>query len=219
MRIPALFGEPLGSAMGSAHQEEPAVSAPKRLFNFTTSACGVPVRAPEITTLTFCLVLSYEKEIKKVMALGLESAPIVHVRSGVFNLWSPPTNPFVSTAVPQAAMQTNPFQANGGGAAAASFGPGSMSMPAGFGNSAAYNLPTSFSGNFQQPFPGQSFPQPQAYTQQQNGGGFASFGQGKAVVPQYGQHMAATGVTSNPFLAGASVAQFPTGNFSTNPFL
>ncbi|XP_062872680.1 arf-GAP domain and FG repeat-containing protein 1a isoform X2 [Trichomycterus rosablanca] len=131
----------------------------------------------------------------------------------------PPTNPFVSTAVPQAAMQTNPFQANGGGAAAASFGPGSMSMPAGFGNSAAYNLPTSFSGNFQQPFPGQSFPQPQAYTQQQNGGGFASFGQGKAVVPQYGQHMAATGVTSNPFLAGASVAQFPTGNFSTNPFL
>lgn len=51
----------------------------------------------------------------------------------------------------------------------ASFGPGSMSMPAGFSNTAAYNLPTSFSGNFQQAFPGQGFPQPQAYAQQPNG--------------------------------------------------
>ena len=53
---------------------------------------------------------------------------------------------------------------------AASFGTGSMSMPAGFGNAAAYNLPTSFSGTFQQPFPGQApFPQPPAYPQQPNG--------------------------------------------------
>lgn len=45
-----------------------------------------------------------------------------------------------------------------------------MSMPAGFGNAAAYNLPTSFSGTFQQPFPGQApFPQPPAYPQQPNG--------------------------------------------------
>ena len=54
---------------------------------------------------------------------------------------------------------------------AASFGTGSMSMPSGFGNSSAYNLPTSFSGTFQQQFPGQPpFPQPQAYPQQPNGG-------------------------------------------------
>lgn len=53
---------------------------------------------------------------------------------------------------------------------AASFGTGSMSMPAGFGNTAAFNLPTSFSGTFQQPFPGQApFPQPPAYPQQPNG--------------------------------------------------
>lgn len=45
-----------------------------------------------------------------------------------------------------------------------------MSMPAGFGNAAAYNLPTSFSGTFQQSFPGQApFPQPPAYPQQPNG--------------------------------------------------
>lgn len=43
-------------------------------------------------------------------------------------------------------------------------------MPAGFGNPAAYNLPTSFSGTFQQPLPGQApFPQPQGYPPQPNG--------------------------------------------------
>ncbi|XP_058269509.1 arf-GAP domain and FG repeat-containing protein 1a isoform X1 [Hemibagrus wyckioides] len=127
----------------------------------------------------------------------------------------PSTNPFVSSAAPP----SNPFQANGR-PTAASFGPGSMSMPAGFSNTAAYNLPTSFSGNFQQAFPGQGFPQPQAYTQQPNGsGGFAAFGQGKAAVAQFGQNMAAPGVTNNPFLAGAPVAQFPAGGSSTNPFL
>lgn len=54
---------------------------------------------------------------------------------------------------------------------AAPFGTGSMSMPAGFGNAAAYNLPTSFSGTFQQPFPGQAPfpPQPPAYPPQPNG--------------------------------------------------
>ncbi|XP_036414645.1 arf-GAP domain and FG repeat-containing protein 1a isoform X4 [Colossoma macropomum] len=139
----------------------------------------------------------------------------------------PSTNPFVAPAVPQAAVPTNPFQTNGravAGAAdahaAASFGPGSMSMPAGFGNAAAYNLPTSFSGSFQQAFPSQGFPQQQTYPQQPNGGGFAAFGgQGKAVVPPFGQNMASTGVTNNPFLAGAPAGQYPAGNSSTNPFL
>lgn len=56
---------------------------------------------------------------------------------------------------------------------AAPFGTGSMSMPAGFGNAGPYNLPTSFSGTFQQPFPGQaSFPQPPVYPQQPNGACF-----------------------------------------------
>ncbi|XP_036414629.1 arf-GAP domain and FG repeat-containing protein 1a isoform X2 [Colossoma macropomum] len=133
----------------------------------------------------------------------------------------PSTNPFVAPAVPQAAVPTNPFQTNGRAVAgAASFGPGSMSMPAGFGNAAAYNLPTSFSGSFQQAFPSQGFPQQQTYPQQPNGGGFAAFGgQGKAVVPPFGQNMASTGVTNNPFLAGAPAGQYPAGNSSTNPFL
>ncbi|XP_067306441.1 arf-GAP domain and FG repeat-containing protein 1a isoform X5 [Pseudorasbora parva] len=99
---------------------------------------------------------------------------------------------------------------------AASFGPPSMSMPTGFVNAAAYNLPTSFSGNFQQAFPGQAFAQPHAYPQQPNGG-FAAFGQGK--VAPFGQNMTAPGVTNNPFLAGAPAAQFPAGGSSTNPFL
>ncbi|CAL8351485.1 unnamed protein product [Lota lota] len=131
-----------------------------------------------------------------------------------------PTNPFV--AAPPAAA-TNPFQSNGRAAAvaaAASFGTGSMSMPSGFGNSSAYNLPTSFSGTFQQQFPGQPpFPQPQAYPQQPNGGGFAAFGQVKPVPTPYGHAMAASGVSSNPFLAGAPAAQYPSGGSSTNPFL
>ncbi|KAJ3591092.1 hypothetical protein NHX12_009039 [Muraenolepis orangiensis] len=131
-----------------------------------------------------------------------------------------PTNPFV--AAPPAAA-TNPFQSNGRAAAvaaAASFGTGSLSMPSGFGNSSAYNLPTSFSGTFQQQFPGQPpFPPPQAYPQQPNGGGFAAFGQVKPVPMPYGHTMAAPGVSSNPFLAGAPAAQYPAGGSSTNPFL
>uniref|UniRef100_A0AAY4C8H6 Arf-GAP domain-containing protein n=1 Tax=Denticeps clupeoides TaxID=299321 RepID=A0AAY4C8H6_9TELE len=107
------------------------------------------------------------------------------------------TNPFVATA---AAPTSNPFQSNGRGAAvaaAASFGPGSMSMPAGFGSTTAYNLPSSYSGNFHQPFPGQAFPQTQAYPEQPNG--FAAFAQPKPMVTPFGQSMA-TPVASNPFL-------------------
>ncbi|CAB1347757.1 unnamed protein product [Coregonus sp. 'balchen'] len=111
----------------------------------------------------------------------------------------PSTNPFAAAAVAPAIATTNPFQSNGRAAAmaaAATFGTGSMSMPAGFGNAAAYNLPTSFSGTFQQPFPGQApFPQPPAYPQQPNGGGYSAYGQAKAVVTPFGQAMAAPGVS------------------------
>ncbi|XP_015228263.1 PREDICTED: arf-GAP domain and FG repeat-containing protein 1 isoform X8 [Cyprinodon variegatus] len=136
---------------------------------------------------------------------------------------APSTNPFVAAGVAPAAAPTNPFQCNGRAAnvaaAAAPFGTGSMSMPAGFGNSAAFNLPTSFSGTFQQPFPGQPpFTQPPAFPQQPNGGGFPAFGQTKPVVTPFGQPMAAPMVPSNPFLGGAPPPQYPAGG-STNPFL
>ncbi|KAJ8271169.1 hypothetical protein GJAV_G00123540 [Gymnothorax javanicus] len=129
------------------------------------------------------------------------------------------TNPFVAAAVAPATAPTNPFQANGK-AGAGPFGTGSMSMPAGFGNSAAFNLPTSFSGTFQQPVPGQpAFPQPPAYPLQPNGTGCAPYGHGKPVVTPFGQVMSGPGVSSNPFMAGAPTGQFPTGSSSTNPFL
>ncbi|KAM4743363.1 arf-GAP domain and FG repeat-containing protein 1a isoform 7-T7 [Anableps anableps] len=153
---------------------------------------------------------------------------------------APSTNPFVAAGVTPAAAPTNPFQCNGRAANvaaaaglmrvlhwqgytptfAAPFGTGSMSMPAGFGNAAAYNLPTSFSGTFQQPFPGQPpFTQPPAFPQQPNGGGFPAFGQTKPVVTPFGQPVAPPMVPSNPFLGGAPPAQFPAGGSSTNPFL
>ncbi|XP_026137911.1 arf-GAP domain and FG repeat-containing protein 1a isoform X2 [Carassius auratus] len=154
------------------------------------------------------------------------AAPPVQAQQGLPSMpqgfGGPSTNPFVAPGAPQA-PPTNPFQANGraavpgvGVATAASFGHPSMSMPTGFGNAAAYNLPTSFSGNFQQAFPGQPYTQQHAYPQQPNGG-FAAFGQGK--VTPFGQNMTAPGVTNNPFLAGVPAAQFPAGGSSTNPFL
>ncbi|XP_062988260.1 arf-GAP domain and FG repeat-containing protein 1 isoform X8 [Elgaria multicarinata webbii] len=148
---------------------------------------------------------------------------------------TPSTNPFVAAPVAAVAPSTNPFQTNNRGAPglsgamhshifpqahfAATFGTASMSMPAGFGTTASYSLPTSFSGNFQQPaFPGQAaFPQA-AFTQQPNGAGFAAFGQAKPVVTPFGQ-VTAVGVSSNPFMAGAPAGQFPSGSSSTNPFL
>ncbi|XP_065266350.1 arf-GAP domain and FG repeat-containing protein 1 isoform X3 [Emys orbicularis] len=149
---------------------------------------------------------------------------------------APSTNPFVAAPVAPVAPSTNPFQTNSRGATglsgamhshifpqahfAATFGTASMSMPAGFGTPASYSLPTSFSGNFQQPaFPTQgAFPQQTVFAQQPNGAGFAAFGQAKPVVTPFGQ-VAAVGVSSNPFMAGAPTGQFPTGNSSTNPFL
>uniref|UniRef100_A0A1W7RGT8 Arf-GAP domain and FG repeat-containing protein 1 n=1 Tax=Agkistrodon contortrix contortrix TaxID=8713 RepID=A0A1W7RGT8_AGKCO len=132
---------------------------------------------------------------------------------------TPSTNPFVAAPVAAVAASTNPFQTTSRGAAATTFGTASMSMPAGFGTTASYSLPTSFSGNFQQPaFPAQAaFPQT-AFTQQPNGTGFAAFGQGKSVVTPFGQ-VTAVGVSSNPFMAGAATGPFPTGSSSTNPFL
>ncbi|XP_020648230.2 arf-GAP domain and FG repeat-containing protein 1 isoform X32 [Pogona vitticeps] len=145
------------------------------------------------------------------------------------------TNPFVAAPVAAIAPSTNPFQTNNRGPSglsgamhshmfpqahfAATFGTASMSMPAGFGTTASYSLPTSFSGNFQQPsFPPQAaFPQA-AFTQQANGAGFAAFGQAKPVVTPFGQ-VTAVGVSSNPFMAGAPAGQYPTGSSSTNPFL
>ncbi|XP_049604335.1 arf-GAP domain and FG repeat-containing protein 1b isoform X3 [Syngnathus scovelli] len=135
----------------------------------------------------------------------------------------PSTNPFVAAAV-ASEMATNPFQANGraSAAAAASFGTGSMSMPAGFGNSSSYCLPTSFSGNFQQQFPGQApipYSQPGAYHPQSNGPAFPVYGPNKPSMTPFGQPMAGPGVSNNPFMAGAPTGAFPSGGTSTNPFL
>ncbi|KAG8580506.1 hypothetical protein GDO81_007315 [Engystomops pustulosus] len=130
------------------------------------------------------------------------------------------TNPFVSASV---APAVNPFQTNGR-APPASFGTASLSMPAGFGTSAPYSLPTSFSGTFHQPaFPPQTaFPQQTAFSQQPNGNiqgaGFGVFGPAKSVVTPFGQ-VAAPAVSSNPFMAGAPTGQYPAGSSSTNPFL
>ncbi|KAM4693591.1 arf-GAP domain and FG repeat-containing protein 1 isoform 6-T6 [Discoglossus pictus] len=123
---------------------------------------------------------------------------------------SAPFHPFHQARLPAAA----------GAMDASSFGTASLSMPAGFGTSSSYSLPTSFSGSFHQPaFPPQNaFPQQTAFSQQPNGAGFGVFGQTKSVVTPFG-HVAAPGVSSNPFMAGAPSGQYPSGNSSTNPFL
>ncbi|KAM9317675.1 arf-GAP domain and FG repeat-containing protein 1a isoform 2-T2 [Pholidichthys leucotaenia] len=157
---------------------------------------------------------------------GVSSAQAQHVMPGMGQAFgaTQSTNPFVAGGVAPSAAPSNPFQCNGRtanvAATAAPFGTGSMSMPAGFGNAAAFNLPTSFSGTFQQPFPGQApFPHPPAYPQQPNGGGFPAFGQAKPVVTPFGQAVTAPMVSSNPFLGAPPPAQYPAGGSSTNPFL
>ncbi|XP_013994752.1 arf-GAP domain and FG repeat-containing protein 1 isoform X3 [Salmo salar] len=145
--------------------------------------------------------------------------PSMHVQQGFGAI--PSNNPFVAAAPD---MATNPFQTNGIAPAAASFGTGSMSMPAGFGNPSSYCLPTSFSGTFQQPFPGQApcpYTQPGAYhPQQPNGpGGYPVYGQTKPSMTPFGQPMAGPGMTNNPFMAGAPAGSYPAGGSSTNPFL
>uniref|UniRef100_A0AAQ5Z4C7 Arf-GAP domain-containing protein n=1 Tax=Amphiprion ocellaris TaxID=80972 RepID=A0AAQ5Z4C7_AMPOC len=138
-----------------------------------------------------------------------------------FHVAVPSTNPFVAAAIPPD-MATNPFQTNGRAPAAASFGTGSMSMPAGFGNASSFCLPTSFSGNFQQQFPGQApipYSQPGAYHPQSNGPAFPVYGQNKPSITPFGQPMAVPGMSNNPFMAGAPAGSFPSGGSSTNPFL
>ncbi|XP_078062170.1 arf-GAP domain and FG repeat-containing protein 1a isoform X2 [Mustelus asterias] len=129
------------------------------------------------------------------------------------------TNPFVAAPILPATAATNPFQING--RTAVSFGTASMSMPTLFATPAGYTLPTSFSGGFQQPILSApvTFTQHSAFPQQPVGGGFGSFGQPKPMVMPYGQPMGPSAVSSNPFLAGAPMGQFPTGSSSTNPFL
>ncbi|XP_077344642.1 arf-GAP domain and FG repeat-containing protein 1 isoform X6 [Lithobates pipiens] len=124
-----------------------------------------------------------------------------------------PFHPFHQTRLPTAAAMD-----------VSSFGTASLSMPAGFGTSASYSLPTSFSGSFHQPaFPAQTaFPQQTAFSQQPNGNiqgaGFGVFAPAKSVVTPFGQ-VAAPAVSSNPFMAGGPTGQFPAGSSSTNPFL
>ncbi|KAF3858759.1 hypothetical protein F7725_011960, partial [Dissostichus mawsoni] len=124
-----------------------------------------------------------------------QNPPVLPSMQPGFGSGVPSTNPFVAAAVgPE--MATNPFQANGRAPAAASFGTGSMSMPAGFGNASSYCLPTSFSGNFQQQFPGQApipYSQPGAYHPQSNGPAFPVYGQNKPSMPHFGQPMAGPG--------------------------
>ncbi|XP_029528667.1 arf-GAP domain and FG repeat-containing protein 1-like isoform X8 [Oncorhynchus nerka] len=199
-------------------------------------------QAPFQTSHTAFTSLSSSRSVGEFATAG---TALPHPGAGAH---SPSTNPFAAAAVAPAIATTNPFQSNGRAAAMAAagllgalhgqgyppahfatFGTGSMSMPAGFRNAATYNLPTSFSGTFQQPFPGQGpFPQPPAYPQQPNvftsfsgppGGGFSAYGQAKAVATPFGQAMAAPGVSSNPFLAGAPSGHYPSGSSSTNPFL
>ncbi|XP_076837127.1 arf-GAP domain and FG repeat-containing protein 1b isoform X1 [Brachyhypopomus gauderio] len=128
---------------------------------------------------------------------------------------APSTNPFVSSGMAPEAMPTNPFQTNGRASAT-----GSMSMPAGFGNATSYCLPTSFSGTFQQPFPGQgpfhALP-PGAYHQQPNGG-FPAYGQAKPPAT-YGPPITGPALSNNPFMGGAPTGPYSSGGSSTNPFL
>uniref|UniRef100_UPI00398E7319 arf-GAP domain and FG repeat-containing protein 1a isoform X2 n=1 Tax=Pristiophorus japonicus TaxID=55135 RepID=UPI00398E7319 len=152
----------------------------------------------------------------------VQSAPMAQTHPGVSTTPATfgATNPFVAAPVLPATAATNPFQTNGG-TAAVSFGTASMSMPTLFATPAGYTLPTSFSGGFQQPvLPAPvTFPQHSVFPQQPMGGGFGSFGQPKPMVMPYGQPMGASAGSSNPFLAGTPMGQFPTGSSSTNPFL
>ncbi|XP_061537577.1 arf-GAP domain and FG repeat-containing protein 1a isoform X7 [Phycodurus eques] len=186
------------------------------------------VFGPSATTSSVYNSSSSTQGVSFSSETGVSTTQAQHVLPGMAQTFgaAQPNNPFVAAGV--AAAPTNPFQNNSraasaaaaAAAAAASFGTASMSMPAGFGNASGYNLPTSFSGTFQQPFPGQlPYSQPTAYPQQLNGGGFSVFGQSKPVVTPFGQVMAGPVVSSNPFLGAGSAAQYPAGGASSNPFL
>uniref|UniRef100_A0AAY4AI12 Arf-GAP domain-containing protein n=1 Tax=Denticeps clupeoides TaxID=299321 RepID=A0AAY4AI12_9TELE len=153
-------------------------------------------------------------------ATSAQAQPVLPNMPQGFGVSAPSTNPFVAAGIAPEPMSTNPFQTNGRATAAVSFGTGSMSMPTGFGNSNNYCMPTSFSGTFQQPFPGQApYAQPSAYHQQPNGSGFPVFGHVKPPVASYSQGVTAPGISNNPFMSGAPPGSYPTGSSSTNPFL
>ncbi|XP_077147267.1 arf-GAP domain and FG repeat-containing protein 1 isoform X2 [Ranitomeya variabilis] len=215
-----------GSTQGSGYSGAPVSSAPVPAAPAPTdnNVFGIPAAVPAAHT---------------------HPAPSV---AGAFGAPTS-TNPFVSASV---APAVNPFQTNGRAppgvrdghttemdypgaqfhpfhptrlpTAAGAMDVSSLSMPAGFGTSAPYSLPTSYSGTFHQPaFPPQTaFPQQTAFSQQPNGNiqgaGFGVFGPAKSVVTPFGQ-VAAPAVSSNPFMAGAPSGQFPAGSSSTNPFL
>ncbi|XP_028833496.1 arf-GAP domain and FG repeat-containing protein 1b isoform X2 [Denticeps clupeoides] len=148
-------------------------------------------------------------------ATSAQAQPVLPNMPQGFGVSAPSTNPFVAAGIAPEPMSTNPFQTNGRATAA-----GSMSMPTGFGNSNNYCMPTSFSGTFQQPFPGQApYAQPSAYHQQPNGSGFPVFGHVKPPVASYSQGVTAPGISNNPFMSGAPPGSYPTGSSSTNPFL
>ncbi|XP_033006194.1 arf-GAP domain and FG repeat-containing protein 1 isoform X5 [Lacerta agilis] len=219
-------GSEPGSGFGAAHTVPagPAVSAPRQpsassdkyaalaeldsVFSSTATSSNAYTSTSNVSSNAFGTV---------PVGANTQTQPASSSVPAQFGA-TPSTNPFVAAPVAAVAPSTNPFQTNSR-AATATFGTASMSMPAGFGTTASYSLPTSFSGNFQQPaFPAQAaFPQA-AFTQQPNGAGFAAFGQAKPVVTPFGQ-VTAVGVSSNPFMAGGPAGQFPTGSSSTNPFL
>uniref|UniRef100_A0A3Q0SZM7 ArfGAP with FG repeats 1b n=1 Tax=Amphilophus citrinellus TaxID=61819 RepID=A0A3Q0SZM7_AMPCI len=186
-----------GNTAIPSHQ---STSSPSKSFSSGTTLPAIffSPSSPHILTLT---TVPYFSDYKA----HLKSLNFLKNRQSV-----PSTNPFVAAAVAPE-MATNPFQTNGRAPAAASFGTGSMSMPAGFGNASSYCLPTSFSGNFQQQFPGQApipYSQPGAYHPQSNGyfSGYLS------------QSSDVFGLTLL-FQAGAPGGSFPSGGSSTNPFL
>ncbi|XP_060929052.1 arf-GAP domain and FG repeat-containing protein 1a isoform X3 [Limanda limanda] len=221
--IPAVASSATAAGVGGFPQKQPAVPTGGDRYAAlaeldTVFGCPAPTTSVYNTTTAHGSVFGSETGVSTAQAQ--QALPgMAHGFGG-----PPSTNPFVAPGVAPAGPPSNPFQSNGRvahvAAAAASFGTGSMSMPSGFGNNAGFNLPTSFSGTFQQQFPGQApFPQPPAYPQQPNGGGYPAYGQAKPVVTPFGQAMAGPMLSSNPFLGAAPPARYPTGGSSTNPFL
>ncbi|GCB61153.1 hypothetical protein scyTo_0014288 [Scyliorhinus torazame] len=195
------------------------------VFSYSTSTQGASSQLTNFSSATVgpSVMTSNQSSPPANIVFGtVQSATKAQTHPGVSNTpaaFGAATNPFVAAPILPATAAMNPFQTNG--RTAVSFGTASMSMPTLFATPARYTLPTSFSGGFQQPILSapMTFTQHSAFPQQPVGGGFGSFGQPKPMVMPYGQPMATSAVSSNPFLAGAPMGQFPTGSSSTNPFL
>ncbi|XP_038671076.1 arf-GAP domain and FG repeat-containing protein 1a isoform X3 [Scyliorhinus canicula] len=208
------------------------------VFSYSTSTQGASSQLTNFSSATVrpSVMTSNQSSSPANNVFGtVQSATTAQTHPGVSNTPAPfgaATNPFAAAPILPATVAMNPFQTNGRTAGTlhtravplahfVSFGTASMSMPTLFATPAGYTLPTSFSGGFQQPILSapMTFTQHSAFPQQPVGGSFGSFGQPKPMVMSYGQPMATSAVTSNPFLAGAPMGQFPTGSSSTNPFL